>query len=106
MDSLRHNGIYVLRPPDPHNLTIRVRGKDMILDRLQEEMAVAWVKKIGTPYVDDPVFKSNFSRDFGRQLGVNPPLRLDDVREIDLIQVTAFIEAERKRKATMTREEG
>ncbi len=105
MDSLRHNGIYTLRPPDPNNLTVRVRGKDIVLDRLQEEMAVAWVRKIGTPYVDDSVFKSNFSKDFSKQLGVSPPLRLDDAREIDLIQVTAFIEAERKRKATMTREE-
>ncbi|RDE17431.1 MAG: hypothetical protein C4K49_02835 [Candidatus Thorarchaeota archaeon] len=105
MDSLRHNGIYVLRPPDPHNLTIHVRGKDMILDGLQEEMAVAWVKKIGTPYVDDPVFKSNFSRDFSKQLGINPPLRLDDVGEIDLAEVTAFVEVQRKRKEIMTREE-
>ncbi len=30
----------------------------------QEEMAVAWAKKIGTPYVEDPVFQENFLSDF------------------------------------------
>ena len=30
----------------------------------QEEMAVAWAKKIGTPYLEDPVFQVNFLSDF------------------------------------------
>lgn len=57
---LRHNGIAF--PPDykPLGLTIRIKNQIAKLDPLSEEMLMAWAKKIGTPYVDDPVFQENF----------------------------------------------
>lgn len=57
---LRHNGIAF--PPDyvPRGLTTTIQGKLVKLEPLQEEMLMAWAKKIGTPYVDDPVFQENF----------------------------------------------
>jgi DNA topoisomerase-1 len=57
---LRHNGIAF--PPDyvPRGLSITIQGRLVKLNALQEEMLMAWAKKIGTPYVDDPVFQANF----------------------------------------------
>ena len=64
MESLEHNGILVIDPPPYLGLSITVRGEVVHLTHLQEEMALAWVKKLGTPYVEDPVFEQNFMTDF------------------------------------------
>lgn len=102
MDSLRHNGIRVLEPPPARNLSIIVRGEKMVLDQLQEEMAVAWVKKRETPYVKDPIFAQNFMGDFSRALGIESPLSVD---EVDFSEVISVVEAERAAKEAMTKEE-
>lgn len=102
MKLLRHNGILVLKPPEPHDLRIRINGNEMLLDQTQEEMAVAWVRKIGTTYADDPIFKKNFSKDFAKALGLKNPPKIDD---IDFSQVVHLVEAERARKEAMTKEE-
>ncbi|MHA1771286.1 MAG: DNA topoisomerase I [Candidatus Thorarchaeota archaeon] len=102
MKSLKHNGILVIRPPPPRGLEIIVRGQKIVLNQLQEEMAVAWVKKLGTPYVEDPVFAKNFMNDFSVALGITPPLAVDDV---DFSSVIEVVEAERAAKEAMTKEE-
>ncbi len=102
MESLEHNGIIVLKPPEPHHFEIIVRGERMTLNQLQEEMAVAWVRKLGTPYVQDPIFIENFMSDFCKALKASPPLGLD---EIDFSSVIQFVEEERATKESMTKEE-
>ena len=102
MESLRHNGILVIQPPPPRGLIITARGKRVNLNQLQEEMAVAWVKKLGTPYVEDPVFAANFFKDFSEALGIDPPLTPD---EVDFTSVIEVVEAERAAKEAMTKEE-
>ncbi len=102
MESLRHNGILVLQPPEYQRLTITIRGEDVTLTHIQEEMAQAWVKKLGTPYVEDSVFIKNFMRDFSKALNIRPQLTLDEIIFDSVIRV---VEAERARKEAMTKEE-
>jgi DNA topoisomerase-1 len=102
MESLAHNGILVIEPPEARGLRIIVRGKETVLSQLQEEMSIAWVRKLGTPYVDDPVFAENFMIDFSKALGMHPPLEVDEVDFTEIIQV---VEEERARKEQMTPEE-
>jgi DNA topoisomerase-1 len=102
MKSLDHNGILVLESPESKGLSIIARGKEIELSPLQEEMALAWVKKLGTPYVEDPVFAENFMNDFSKALGIKPPLK---VEEIDFSEVIDVVEVERERKENMTKEE-
>ncbi len=102
MESLEHNGIIVLGPPVPHGFEIVVRGESTILSQLQEEMAVAWVRKLGTPYVEDPVFLENFMTDFSRALKVRPRLSLE---EVDFSSIVDFVEQERAAKEAMTKDE-
>ena len=102
MESLHHNGILVLEPPESKGLSIIARGKEIELSPLQEEMALAWVKKLGTPYVEDPIFAENFMNDFNKALGIKPPLKFE---EIDFSEVIDVVEAERERKENMTKEE-
>ncbi|MHA1480897.1 MAG: DNA topoisomerase I, partial [Candidatus Thorarchaeota archaeon] len=102
MDSLHHQGLLVLETPDFIDLTITVRGSEITLDSLQKEMAVAWVRKIGTPYVDDLVFIHNFVTDFSKSLDIKPILSID---EVNFSQVIAFVESERAKKESLTKEE-
>ncbi|MHA2078246.1 MAG: DNA topoisomerase I [Candidatus Thorarchaeota archaeon] len=102
METLEHNGILVIDPPAARGLTIRVRGVDVLLTQQQEEMAVAWVRKLGTPYVEDSVFAKNFMTDFSKALKVRPRLKVDEVDFSEIIQV---VEEERASKELLTSEE-
>ncbi len=102
LKQLIHNGIVIPEPPQPRGLTILVRGQPVALTPKQEEMAMAWARKQGTPYVQDEVFCANFMRDFSKALGIEPPLTLE---EVDFSACYAVVEAERRAKEALTKEE-
>ncbi|MGA2874041.1 MAG: DNA topoisomerase I [Nitrososphaerales archaeon] len=64
--TLSHYGVSFPEPykSDPRTNVIIIKGDRLNMTPQQEEMAVAWARKIGTPYVQDPVFQSNFLRHF------------------------------------------
>ncbi len=99
---LVHNGILVPQPVLPAYLELTVRGERRALTPQQMEMALAWARKQGTPYVEDPVFARNFLRDFSAALGVTPPL---DIGEVDFGPALAIVQAERVAKDRLTPEE-
>jgi DNA topoisomerase-1 len=101
MESLKHNGILVIDPPPARGFKIIARNTEILLSQLQEEMAVAWVRKLGTAYVEDQVFAENFMTDFSKTLGIKPPLH---VEEVDLAEVIEAVEQERVVKEQMTSE--
>jgi DNA topoisomerase-1 len=102
MESLIHNGILVIDPSQPRGLTIRARNSEITLSQIQEEMAVAWVKKLGTPYVKDSAFARNFMTDFSKALRVSPVL---EVSEVDFSEVIHVVQEERAIKESMTSEQ-
>jgi len=102
LKQLIHQGVIVPEPPEYHGLKIKIRGKLHKLTPKQEEMALAWARKVGTPYVEDSVFIRNFLQDFSKELGIEPPLKLE---EIDFSPVVDLVLAERERKQNMTKEE-
>ncbi|MDH5702525.1 MAG: DNA topoisomerase I [Candidatus Bathyarchaeota archaeon] len=100
MKQLHHNGVLVPPRYEGKGLTIKVRSENIELTPEQEEMALAWAKKMGTPYVEDSVFAKNFHRDFAKKLGV-------DVKpgDVDYSEVVSFVEKERGWKANFSKEE-
>jgi DNA topoisomerase-1 len=64
--TLSHKGVSFPEPykSDPRTNLLIIKGDRFQMTAEQEEMAVAWAKKIGTPYVEDPVFQANFLTDF------------------------------------------
>ena len=102
LTQLVHNGIVVPEPLERKGLSITVRGVEVHLTAKQEEMALAWARKKDTPYVKDPVFVANFLRDFGDTLGIEPPLRLD---EVDFAPCVRVIEEEQAARAAPSKEE-
>ena len=102
LKQLIHRGILVPQVPLPSRLELTVRGKRVELSQEQIEMALAWAKKQGTPYVEDSVFARNFMRDFSVALGIDPPLTID---EVDLGPALAIVQAQRAARERLTREE-
>jgi DNA topoisomerase-1 len=100
METLHHNGVLVPPRYEGKGLTVKVKGKEIRLTTEQEEMAVAWAKKAGTPYVEDKVFAKNFHKDFSKKLGaeVKPG-------DIDYSEIIALVEEEREYKKNLPREE-
>ncbi|NLG28935.1 MAG: DNA topoisomerase I [Chloroflexi bacterium] len=102
LKQLVHNGVIIPPAPEPLGLELRVRGVLVRLTPLQEEMALAWARKRGTPYVEDPVFIANFLGDWSRELGVEPVLTLD---EVDWSPCDRVVAEERARKDALSPEE-
>ncbi len=102
LKQLIHNGVVVPEPPPPVGLVLRVRGEPVALTPPQEEMALAWARKQGTPYVEDPVFVRNFMADFSRALGLDETLA---VEEVDFGPALRLVEAERQARERLTPEE-
>ena len=78
--TLQHNGI--LFPPDfeSKGIKINIKGQDIPLDLLQEEMIYQWAKKKDTPYTQDKVFQKNFVVDFEKTFnGKYKNLELSDI---------------------------
>ena len=100
MEQLHHNGVLVPPAYTGQGLTVIVRGEIVLLNDEQEERAMAWSKKIGTPYVEDPVFAENFHEDFSEILGVNVLSG-----EVDFSLIHGLVLKEREARAALSREE-
>src|SRR3989304_6032669 len=102
MKYLVHNGILFPKKYEPKGFSILVKSKEMQLKPEQEEMAVAWVKKLGTEYVQDKVFVKNFFGDFRKALGIKEEVTLED---FDFKVIEKFVLKERNLKLNMSKEE-
>ena len=102
MKQLIHNGVLVPAKPEWKQLHITVGGKRFDLTPEQEEMAIAWVKKLGTEYAEDTVFTQNFFEDFREALGVKERIPPDD---FDFSPVTKQVEREKAYKQSLTKDE-
>lgn len=100
MEQLIHNGVMVPPMYEAQGLSVKIKGEEHRLTPEQEERAVAWAKKIGTPYVEDPVFAENFHEDFSELLGFK--VLPDDVDYSDIFRM---VEAEREYKKSLGKEE-
>ncbi len=100
MKQLHHNGVLVPPRYKGLGLKIDVRGETIHLTDEQEEMATAWAKKIGTPYVDDPKFAENFHNDFSKVLGIEV-----NSGDVGYSAIHKAVLEERERRVSLTREE-
>ncbi len=100
MESLHHNGVLIPTQYEGRGLKIKVNGKEINLTTEQEEIAVAWAKKVGTPYVDDRIFAKNFHKDFSEKLGINVK-----PGEVDYSQIISLVEREREEKKNLPKED-
>ncbi|MFB0562801.1 MAG: DNA topoisomerase I [Candidatus Lokiarchaeia archaeon] len=100
MRQLIHNGI-LFPQYEVKGFSISYKGKKIQLEPEQEEMAVVWVKKLGTDYVNDSVFVKNFFNDFGAILG----LENISPEDFDFSIIIKYVEKEKLKKEKMSKEE-
>ncbi|MBS7655433.1 DNA topoisomerase I [Candidatus Bathyarchaeota archaeon] len=102
MKELIHNGVLIPELYKPKGFSITFKGEKIKLNAEQEEMAVAWVKKLETPYVKDEAFVKNFFKDFVEALNLKGEWKPED---FDFSEVINYVEAEKKAKEALTKEE-
>ena len=101
--TLSHNGVHFPPPYEPTGMSVKVGGKPVELSPLAEEMAYTFAKKKDTPYVQDPVFTSNFMGDFVKQL----PAWCSGAtfRDVDFSEFYERVERDKAMKEAMTKEQ-
>jgi len=108
--TLQHNGI--LFPPDfeSKGIKIKIKGENVALNLLQEEMVYQWSKKKDAPkpgatekYVEDPIFQKNFVSDFAKTF--NEKFKNLQYSDIDFSQGYKLEDKEKEEKELMTKEE-
>lgn len=106
MKRLVHNGIRVIELPATTRMTLTVRGNPIVLNALQEQMAMAFVAKRHLGYWEDRVFVRNFLKDFSKILGVKPALKPDEVDLEEFFREGIVRrEREQQQKEALTKEE-
>jgi DNA topoisomerase I len=101
--TLSHNGVNFPDLYQPEGLSMVVQGRRVQLSPMAEEMGYAFAKKKETPYVQDPVFISNFLGDFLVQL---PEWCRDAKRdELDFAELDRKVDGEKVAKDRMSKEE-
>ena len=108
--TLQHNGI--LFPPDfeSKEIEIKIKGENVALNLLQEEMVYQWSKKKDAPkpgttekYVEDQIFQKNFVMDFTQTF--NGKFKNLQYSDIDFSQGYKIADKEKEEKELMTKEE-
>jgi len=101
--TLSHNGVNFPDQYQPEGLGITVWGSRVTLSPLAEEMAYQLAKKKDTPYVQDPVFVSNFMGDFVKQL----PAWCRDAKfaDVGFSELYRKVDAEKAAKEAVTKEQ-
>lgn len=103
MKQLIHSGVLIPKRYEARGFRIKIKGETAALTPHQEEMAVAWVKKLETDYVKDPVFVRNFFGDFFEALGTND--KSLSPTDFDFSEIISVVERERQIKANLSKEE-
>jgi DNA topoisomerase-1 len=101
MKELLHNGILVPKY-EAKGFSITVKGERVTLIPEQEEMAVAWVKKLETDYTKDPVFVANFFEDFHKVFDLREKLSPD---QFNFKEIIDYAQKEKAKKESLSKEE-
>jgi DNA topoisomerase-1 len=95
-----HNGVLIPRKYESRGFRILVKGREIDLAPEQEGMAVAWVKKLETEYVNDPIFVRNFFQDFCEVINIEAT-----PEDFDFSEIKKYIDKEREIKQNRSKEE-
>ena len=99
---LQHNGI--LFPPtfESQGIKLKIKGENVPINLLQEEMIYQWAKKKDTPYVQDKVFQKNFVADFAKTL----PSKFKKISysDLDFSSANRVVDKEKDARERMTKD--
>src|ERR671911_386911 len=95
--TLEHRGVAFPPEHQPRGITISVGDDRLPLGQEQEELVYSWAKKKDTHYIRDPVFRSNFLRDF-KKLLPEKFHSISSITDFDFSEAYVLIDQERRMK--------
>jgi len=98
---LIHKGI-LIPTYEAKGFQIAFKMQTIKLTPKQENMALAWVKKLGTEYVKDSTFVKNFFKDFSQSLDIKGKI---SPKNFDFSEIQEYCDSEKRRKEALTKEE-
>jgi DNA topoisomerase-1 len=98
---LKHNGPYF--PPEyiPHKIPIIVNNNKIILNSEAEEYATIYARYLDTEYINKPLFKKNFWKDFKKYIKNE---NIKSLEEIDFTLIKQYLDIEKDKKKNMSKE--
>eukprot|EP00656_Telonema_subtile_P025731 TRINITY_DN2776_c0_g1_i2.p1 TRINITY_DN2776_c0_g1~~TRINITY_DN2776_c0_g1_i2.p1 ORF type:complete len:851 (+),score=233.21 TRINITY_DN2776_c0_g1_i2:109-2661(+) len=100
---MSHKGVLFPPPYLPHNVKMLYEGNPVDLEPEAEEAATFYAQKIETEYVQRPIFRKNFWKDWKKLLGKNHVIKSLD--KCDFRPIHAHIMEDREKKKSLTKEE-
>ncbi|MDF3033020.1 MAG: top1 [Nitrososphaeraceae archaeon] len=95
--TLEHRGVAFPPEHQPRGITISVGDERLPLGQEQEELVYSWAKKKDTHYIRDPVFQSNFLRDF-KKLLPEKFQSISSITDFDFSEAYVLIDQEKRMK--------
>ncbi len=101
--TLEHNG--VLFPPEyiKHNVPVIYYGKQVQLNKIQEEYATLYAKYLETEYINNKVFNKNFWKDWKEVLGKGHEIQ--DFEGCDFSMIYDYLVEEKEKKQELSSED-
>jgi len=99
---LRHNGPFFQPEYIPHKIPVIINNEKIILNPEAEEYATIYARYLDTDYVNNPIFKKNFWKDFKGYLKNE---KINSLEEIDFTLIKDYISKEKEIKKNKTKEE-
>lgn len=100
---LQHNG--PMFPPEyqPHKIPVIINGKEIVLPSDAEEYSTMFAKFIGTPYMENNLFKKNFWKELKSVLPKE--LNVDSLEQIDFTPIKNYLLMEKEKKNELSKDE-
>src|SRR5918993_5948347 len=99
--TLEHRGVAFPPEHQPRGISISVGDERLPLGQEQEELVYSWAKKKDTHYIRDPVFQSNFLRDF-KKLLPEKFHSISSITDFDFSEAYVLIDQEKRMKEAET----
>lgn len=99
---LQHNGILFPPPYESRGIIMKIKGVEIKLNILQEEMVYQWCKKKDTKYISDKMFQKNFLKDF--KLSLHNKFKNIKYTDIDFTYANELIDKEKMMKESISKD--
>ena len=99
----RHNGPMFPSEYEPHKVSVKFKGDNVILPPLAEEYATLYAKYIGTEYIERNKFNKNFFNDF--KLVLPDKMNNSKIEDFDFSDIKEYLDKESEKRNNMTKEQ-
>lgn len=98
----RHNGPYFPEEYQPHKIPVLINNQQVVLPELAEEYITLYANYLGTDYMKNNKFKTNFFSDLKKTLG---NIKVNSIDDIDITNIKKHLDKIKERNKNISKEE-